>query len=113
MLVEVGARLRSVVRASDTVARFGGDEFVVLCESVDEEVAARIAESMREAVSRPIDGMGAAFSVTASVGLAIVDAARYPELSSDELLSRADSAMYASKNSGKDTVSVDRFDAAR
>lgn len=113
VLTEVADRLRSVVRSTDVVARFGGDEFVIVCENVNSAVAGRIAEDLRLAVARPYAGLAARLSVTASVGLAVIDVAGHPDVTTDDLLNRADNAMYASKNSGKDTVTIDDSRAPR
>ncbi|MCU4184811.1 EAL domain-containing protein [Acidiferrimicrobium sp. IK] len=103
----VGERVAGVLRATDTVARFGGDEFVVVCEDTDEARAGRLAERIKEAVAAPIDLVGRAIVVTASIGIAINAGCA---LTSDDLLAQADTAMYAAKTAGKDRASV--FDAS-
>ena len=97
----VAARISEVVRASDTVARFGGDEFVVLCEDTDETVARQLAERIRQVISAPVELEGRSVRITTSVGMvSTADSKTTP----DELLSMADTAMYASKDGGKDCV---------
>ena len=94
-LVELAARLRSSVRAGDTVARFGGDEFVVLLDSVTgPEDAALVAAKVRGAVEAPFLLDGHAVTVAASVGVGV-----YPGdgASADELVKRADADMYRDK----------------
>jgi diguanylate cyclase (GGDEF)-like protein len=99
LLVEFASRLRASVRASDTVARFGGDEFVVLLEDVRERAnVVRIAEKMLEQARRPLKLDGAEASITTSIGLAYSDATS----SEDELLRRADAALYQAKAAGRD-----------
>jgi diguanylate cyclase (GGDEF)-like protein len=97
-LVAVAERLRSVVRSSDTVARFGGDEFVILCEDlVDESDAIRITEHVLAQFAAPVDcGEGTHF-VTASMGVAL---ASMPAAAPQLLLSDADVAMYRAKERG-------------
>lgn len=96
VLSAVGARLRHAVRSADLVARIGGDEFAVLCEGLGEEeqaevVASRIAAALAESVELE----GERWSVTASVGAAVdVDG----RLSANELIDRADQAMYSVKH---------------
>ena len=104
LLIEVARRLESCVRASDTVARMGGDEFTVIlpdqrdlesARSLSEHVASQIISALRE----PIAISDMEFKVTVSVGIAI-----YPEHGQDasELLRHADKAMYQAKESGRD-----------
>jgi len=95
ILVELGKRLTSVLRPTDTVARFGGDEFVILCEdlgSVDdaEELAARVVAATTE----PWDIQGRFMPVHVSIGFAVTDSARTEP---STLLGDADAAMYLAK----------------
>ncbi len=102
LLVAVAHRLTASVRATDVVARFGGDEFVVLCEGaapavVTGEVYPRIAAALREPVR--LTGAGASAAVAVSVGLATCG----PDDSIDvaDLLRMADGAMYAAKRTSR------------
>ena len=102
-LAEFAVRLRASVRASDTVARFGGDEFVVLLEDVrDRQSALRIAEKILDEARRPIALDGEKASVTASIGVAYSDATS----SEDDLLKRADAALYQAKAEGRNRYRV-------
>jgi diguanylate cyclase (GGDEF)-like protein/PAS domain S-box-containing protein len=98
VLVELGARLRTHVRACDTAARVGGDEFLILLEHVDGEDAARaLASRLAERIAQPIILEHLTVHVSASIGLTVfADASVSPE----ELVRRADAAMYAAKRSG-------------
>ena len=108
LLRAIGPRLRDVLRASDTVARFGGDEFAVVCEDVDDdEHAIRIAERLVRAFEEPFTVGGEARFGSASVGVVVTDPA--VSRSADELLSDADAAMYRAKERGRGRVEV--FDA--
>lgn len=103
LLVTVGERLRGAMRMGDTVARLGGDEFAVLIEDGSDPtlVAERICSELR----RPFVIDGALHTVTASVGVAILEPGDVP-LDPAELLSRADVAMYEAKKAGKNRVAV-------
>ena len=103
LVIRVGERLRGAVRASDTVARFGGDEFAVLIEGDSDAIDAgsRLVECLRPAFLLA----GEHLSVGASIGLAEVTGEQEtPEL--DELYSRADIAMYAAKRGGKGQLAL-------
>jgi diguanylate cyclase (GGDEF)-like protein len=101
LLRAIAARMSSVVRESDTVARMGGDEFVILLDStnadVDPELAAeRLLEVLRQPVELDAAG-GRRVVVTASIGIALGR-----DTTADELLRDADMALYAAKEAGKD-----------
>jgi EAL domain-containing protein (putative c-di-GMP-specific phosphodiesterase class I) len=90
--------LLAAVRDGDTVARFGGDEFVVLCENVhDEHHAARLARRLTDAAHRPLDLGGREHVASASVGVAVTEGI---PCTPDELLRDADTAMYRAKETG-------------
>ena len=107
LLVEVAQRLKDSVRATDTVARLGGDEFVVILDSLrgDSETAGElagvIAEKICLALSRPYHLKSYTHHGGASIGVALFN---HGELGSEELLKRADNAMYESKRAGRNTV---------
>ena len=104
LLKAVAQRLLGVVRASDTVARIGGDEFVVLLPVVGAEPdAARVAEKIRESLVRPFDLDGVVVQVSASVGIAL-----FPlhGASDAELRRNADAAMYVAKGAGSNRVCI-------
>jgi diguanylate cyclase (GGDEF)-like protein len=97
----VADRLRNCVRAADTVARFAGDEFVVLLEAVDEPTALDLADRILAELRTPIAAVGQVLTVTASAGLALADA---DTRDADDLLRAADAAMYRGKQRGRDRV---------
>jgi diguanylate cyclase (GGDEF)-like protein/PAS domain S-box-containing protein len=99
VLIGVSQRLLACVRASDSVSRQGGDEFVVLLAEVTEPAdAAMIARKILESVSAMTDGDTNALHVTASTGIAT-----YPgdAVTADDLLRRADLAMFCAKAQGR------------
>ncbi len=99
LLRQIAGRLRHVMRDSDRLARFGGDEFVVMVDGgVD---PATVAERLRRAVQRPVIIGEHELVVTASIGFAVNASS---ELSADELLRDADAAMYRAKAAGRDRV---------
>jgi diguanylate cyclase (GGDEF)-like protein len=103
LLRSVGEVVRSGVRRIDTPARYGGDEFVVLCPETDPTGAFVLAEKIRQGV-RELELDAANVRISASVSVGVVS---FPDdgRTSDDLLIAADQAMYASKRLGKDRVS--------
>jgi len=100
LLIVVAERLRSCVRSVDTVARLGGDEFALLLPGTSVEAATAAAERIAAALSRPINVDGHDLLVRASVGVSEIG----PQTSGidpNELLRRADVAMYVAKAGGK------------
>ena len=100
VLVEVATRLQTVVRPADTVARFGGDEFVVVCDQVDPPVAVALAERLREVVAQPLAIAGVEHRVSVSIGVAVERA------DPDRLLADADAAVYEAKAAGGNRVKL-------
>jgi diguanylate cyclase (GGDEF)-like protein len=96
MLIAVGAALGAAVRETDTVARLGGDEFAVLAGTSVSWSGEQLAERLRSAVA----AIGAPAGVTASVGVAEVE----PGDDAEDLLHRADAAMYRAKSAGGNRV---------
>ena len=95
-LVQLAARLRTSVRGSDTVARYGGDEFVLLAGELDRgEDAAMIAEKVADMIQVPLAIEGGPAKVSCSIGISV-----YPDDAdtAEELIALADKAMYASKS---------------
>jgi len=108
LLRAIGPRLRAVLRPTDTIARFGGDEFAVLCERIDDESHGLvIAERLVRAFAPPFEVCGEPRFCSISVGVVLTEPGgnRSPE----ELLSDADAALYRAKERGRGRHEV--FDA--
>jgi diguanylate cyclase (GGDEF)-like protein len=106
VLVAVADRLRTSVRADDAVVRMGGEEFLVVLRDIADEAQLRaVGEQLRERISsEPIDAHGQLLSVTTSIGGASLAA------SDDDFeagVQRADRALYAAKQSGRDCVRLE------
>jgi diguanylate cyclase (GGDEF)-like protein/PAS domain S-box-containing protein len=100
LLVEVAARLQGVLRSGDTAARFGGDEFTLLCEEVvDEAQATAIADRVLAVLSVPFLLDGSSLHLTGSVGIVLSDGAN--DVLPTDLLRDADAAMHRAKDLGK------------
>ncbi|GAB2934445.1 hypothetical protein GCM10027047_33540 [Rhodococcus aerolatus] len=101
VLREVARRLRSAVRAGDTVLRVGGDEFVVVCDGLHPgDSEAELVSRVTRALDAPVDVDGRPVTVRATVGVAVASAAAEVP-TAEELLRAADRAMYAGKRSGR------------
>jgi diguanylate cyclase (GGDEF)-like protein/PAS domain S-box-containing protein len=106
LLVNVARRFRSAVRESDTVARFGGDEFVVLAEELtDAAHAVVVADKLASTLAEPILLGTQEIHMSASIGIAVADGSATPET----LVRDADAAMYRAKATGRSRHVV--FDA--
>jgi diguanylate cyclase (GGDEF)-like protein len=106
LLIDVAQRLKAAVRSGDTLARFGGDEFVVMCEDVSEEEVNAIADRITASLRQSFASDDREVTVTASVGVAVAKPSSTPQT----LLRDADVAMYRAKEHGRNQVV--RFDEA-
>jgi diguanylate cyclase (GGDEF)-like protein/PAS domain S-box-containing protein len=106
LLVRVGARLAGALRPGDSIARFGGDEFVVVCEQTSEVEACALASHLLATLAAPFDVAGKRVHINASIGIAVS-----PPQPASELLRFADAAMHDAKTRGRGRSST--FDAAR
>lgn len=103
LLVQIADRLRKLIRTEDSAARFGGDEFVLLLEDLGQDlvIASQHAESvaikLRHACSSPIELTGQAVEIQLSIGIVL-----FPDdADAEELIKRADIAMYRAKETGR------------
>ena len=102
LLQQVAQRLREVTRASDTVGRIGGDEFVVLMgELPDTAIALKLAEKIRQLIAKPFILNSLELTISCSIGVAF-----YPDDgdNEDSLIKSADKAMYCAKDGGRNSV---------
>jgi diguanylate cyclase (GGDEF)-like protein len=105
VLVTASERLRDAVRANDTAVRFGGDEFVVVCEDLrDIDEAVGVTERLIAALREPyvVDGHEIVLTVSAGIAVGGID----DERTAEELIRDADAAMYRAKENGKDRYVV-------
>ena len=104
LLRDVAARLRSVVRDGDSIARMGGDEFTILLSDVeDDSAAAKFAQTLLDVVAQPVRVEGHELYVTTSIGIAM-----YPSDgdTAELLLKNADTAMYRAKELGRNSYQL-------
>ncbi len=103
LLRTIGDRLREATRETDTVARFGGDEFAVLLDRLNDDAAAmHIVNRMMSALSHPIIIGSRTITISASIGIAFAE----PVDEVETLLRKADVAMYDAKDAGKARYAV-------
>ena len=108
VLLDASMRLSETARAGDTVARFGGDEFTILCEDCGEQEARQIAQRILEAFAPPFEYDGREFCLSVSIGVRVSDQAAG---SPDSLLRDADMALYVAKRRGRARVEI--FDPSK
>ncbi len=99
VLVEIARRLHTAVRPGDTIARFGGDEFVAVCEGIDVEAALAVGQRLQDAIELPLITGGMEHHLTASIGIALGD-------DPDALLADADAASYRAKAAGRARIEI-------
>lgn len=98
VLWEIGRRISAQIRESDFLGRWGGEEFLILVNQTDEDGAAQLAERIRHSISHAeIQGIG---TITSSFGLAAIE----PGVSLESMEDRADQALYAAKQRGRNQV---------
>jgi diguanylate cyclase (GGDEF)-like protein len=102
VLAAVGDAVASVVRASDFVGRYGGEEFLALLPDTGREGALHVAQKLRSAIAQ-IDVPGVSRKVTASFGVAVLP---FDALEPEQLLRAADRALYSAKGNGRNRVEV-------
>jgi diguanylate cyclase (GGDEF)-like protein/PAS domain S-box-containing protein len=109
LLQEVARRFRGAVRPSDTVARFGGDEFALLLEEVDEQEAVTLAQRVLDRLATPVAIAGRDVVLGASAGIVL----RSAPAGSEEIIRDADLAMYAAKDAGRGRYAIFSPEMAR
>ncbi|MFP5410036.1 MAG: diguanylate cyclase [Gammaproteobacteria bacterium] len=111
VLREAAAAMRSAARREDSVCRFGGEEFLVICPNTDLQSALHSAERLRKMLANKRIGLGqTSKTITASIGVAV----REPDTADiDALVSAADQALYEAKGSGRDRTCIHTAPAKR
>ncbi len=105
VLRSVADSIRETIRSTDVAARFGGDEFVVLLVNAELEGVERVADEIRDRISRiALPAPNGTVGVTASVGIAYHIGARDTVLAADDLLAEADAAVYIAKAQGGNRI---------
>ncbi len=106
----VAQRLKGCLRPNDFLARFGGDEFVILCAPAGQEASASLADRVAQAFAVPFVIHGQSIRITASVGIALA-----PDngVTADELMRHADIALYEAKDRGRDCAVLFSEDMAQ
>ena len=103
VLVKVASRLRSCIRPQEALGRYGGEEFLIVLPGSSHTTAMAVAERMRLAIASQPETVGStALSLTISAGVASTDV--FPTATTEELISRADMALYAAKDAGRNRV---------
>jgi diguanylate cyclase (GGDEF)-like protein/PAS domain S-box-containing protein len=104
LLIEVARRMQAALRPEDTVARLGGDEFVAMGEGiVDSASAVQLAMRLLEKINAPWLRGEMVYRPSVSIGVALVDD---PDMTADEVLRRADMAMYRAKENGRGRIEI-------
>jgi diguanylate cyclase (GGDEF)-like protein/PAS domain S-box-containing protein len=98
LLQTVAARISASLRAGDVVARFGGDEFIVLLDDASRDDVGQVAHKLLRAIELPVEAEGRDLSVTPSVGIAMFP---HDGATPTELIKNADTAMYIAKSRGR------------
>jgi len=104
LLREVGERLRGAIRDDQVVARYGGDEFVVVADVPSPRIATEMAERIRLRLEQPYGTVPAHIALSASIGVALADGTG--AIGTDQLIRLADQAMYAAKDAGGNRVAA-------
>jgi len=103
ILKEFTQRLRNAIRASDTLARLGSDEFVVILEDLKHNLAAeKVASKILDSIRADMQGEDTRLAVTTTIGVAYYDGEPDPE----QFLDKADKALYRAKQAGRNRIGV-------
>ncbi len=105
VLVEVSRRMQDAIRSYDSLGRFGGEEFLVVCPTTDATGILQLGERLRDVVAAtPVEADGQRIPVTISLGVTAHDCSKTCEI--DRFVSEADAALYAAKRNGRNRVEI-------
>ena len=103
VLVKAASRMRSCIRPQEALGRYGGEEFLVVLPGSSQATALSVAERMRATIAEHDERIGHAMvKLTISAGIASTEV--FPQATTEELISRADVALYKAKDSGRNKV---------
>jgi diguanylate cyclase (GGDEF)-like protein len=103
VLVKVASKLRACIRPQEALGRYGGEEFLVVLPGCSSSTAMAVGERMRKAIASQPEAIGGAMlNLSISAGIASTDL--FPTATTEELISRADVALYAAKDAGRNCV---------
>ena len=101
LLVSIAERLKDCVRESDTIARIGGDEFILILKNATKSADIKVtAQKILTSLTQPFDIAGRSIQISASIGIVIIPV---DGIDPDELMRKADMALYHVKNQGRNT----------
>lgn len=110
VLKDIANRLNSCLRTSDILARYGGDEFIILLPETSEQAAGKVAQRLLTVIGeKPIKGSNQNIHATLSIGICSISGNQ--SISLDRFLEYADSALYQSKVNGRNCSSIQHPDS--
>ena len=104
VLVKVASRLRSCIRPQEALGRYGGEEFLIVLPGSSHKTATAVAERMRATIAAQPESINSSTSLNLTISAGIASTDLFPTATTEELISRADMALYAAKDAGRNRV---------
>jgi diguanylate cyclase (GGDEF)-like protein len=104
VLVKVASRLRSCIRPQEALGRYGGEEFLIVLPGSSHKTATAVAERMRATIAAQPESINGSTSLNLTISAGIASTDLFPTATTEELISRADMALYAAKDAGRNRV---------